>query len=127
MNSPRRRGRIVSSCERGSPPTICWVRYTEKPGAGSDAEGSFAAVEDQRNDEALFVAEMPIELAEERVAGVGIGVGGTADQREIARARAEQGVRRRDDAANRLMNVFVVVLEHLEAAHQLRLGRAEQR
>ena len=93
----------------------------------SDAKRRLAAVEDQRDDEVLLVAEVAVEPPEKLVAIPGVSVAGAANEIEVGRSGAEEGVRRLDHGNDGRMDLFVIALEHLEAADEPRLGRAEQR
>src|SRR5579883_1087412 len=84
----------------------------------SDAEGLFAAVEDQWNYEVLLVAEVAIEPAQELVAVLRVGLAGAADAVTVGRLGAEERARRFDHRDDGLVDLLVIALEHLEAADE---------
>jgi hypothetical protein len=65
---------------------------TLKMVALSDAQRSFPAVEDQRDDKVLLVAEVAVEPPQKLVAVLRVSVTGAPDEIEIGRCGAEEGI-----------------------------------
>src|SRR6185295_10275120 len=101
-----------------------WIRMVEGRVVSANAERSLAAVEDERDDQVLLVAQVARELAEQHVARRRVAVGRAAQRVGIG-GRPEEGVRALHRAFDRLMDHPVVGFEHVEAAGEPRLGRLE--
>jgi hypothetical protein len=92
-----------------------------------DAECFLAAVENERHDQVFLVVEMADQPFEQGAAGGRVVVAAAAQCLRLAGQRAQQRVGRFRGRRHVGVDGVVVAFQHVEAAHQPRLGGAEDR
>ena len=82
----------------------------------SEAEIGFAARQDHRHDQVFLVGEVPVEQAEQALAGADIGIAGKAQPVAVLRCDPEEALRRLGQPVHLSVDHRVVALEDLETA-----------
>src|SRR5215208_2099492 len=110
---------------RPAPRAATRLRLFDRLPSLTHPELVLAAVEDERDDQILLVGEVADEAGQELVGDEAVAVGTSAHR--VGLRRLEERVRRVGETGDPLVEDVVIVLQHLEATHETRLGGAKER